>query len=227
MKNTIKNYIKNCIFRYKYRKHHVTISAGSKISARSHFEGHNHIGENAILDGHIGYGSYIGKDAKISGYIGKYVSIAPYVEVVNGLHPTGIYASTHPVFYSDRNCVGLHYGGKAKFSEFSYADAANKMAVVIGNDVWIGYRATLLAGVTIGDGAIVAAGAVVTKDVPPYTIVGGVPAKMIRKRFSDETIDLLLREKWWERSEDWIVKHYDDFENVEYLAESLKRENEG
>ena len=68
---------------------------------------------------------------------------------------------------------------------------------VIGNDVWIGYEAAIMAGVTIGDGAIIGTRAVVTKDVPPYTIVGGVPAKPIRKRFSDETISLLLELKWW------------------------------
>jgi len=73
----------------------------------------------------------------------------------------------------------------------------NKGDIVIGNDVWIGYEAVIMAGVTIGDGAIVGTRAVVTKDVPPYTIVGGVPAKPIRKRFSEETISALLEIKWW------------------------------
>lgn len=74
----------------------------------------------------------------------------------------------------------------------------NKGNIVIGNDVWIGYEAVILAGVTIGDGAIIGARAVVTKDVPPYTIVGGVPAKEIRKRFSEDDIDNLLKIKWWD-----------------------------
>lgn len=73
----------------------------------------------------------------------------------------------------------------------------NKGDIVIGNDVWIGYEAVILSGVTIGDGAIIGTRAVVTKDIPPYTIVGGVPAKMIRKRYSDEIISELLRIKWW------------------------------
>ncbi|AMA48402.1 CatB-related O-acetyltransferase [Flavobacterium covae] len=68
---------------------------------------------------------------------------------------------------------------------------------VIGNDVWIGHNATIMAGVTIGDGAIIATNATVTKDVSPYTIVGGNPAQVIRKRFSDEVIDLLLEKQWW------------------------------
>lgn len=74
----------------------------------------------------------------------------------------------------------------------------NRGDIVIGNDVWIGYEAVILAGVTIGDGAIVGTRAVVTKDVPPYTIVGGVPAKPIRRRFSEETIAALQRIRWWD-----------------------------
>ena len=83
----------------------------------------------------------------------------------------------------------------------------NKGDIIIGNDVWIGYEAVIMSGVTIGDGAIIAARAVVTKDVPPYTIVGGVPAKLIRKRFSDETIARLSEIKWWDWSYDRIKKN--------------------
>lgn len=83
----------------------------------------------------------------------------------------------------------------------------NKGDIVIGNDVWIGYDAIILAGVTIGDGAIIGARAVVTKDVPPYTIVGGVPAEPIRKRFTDETITKLLKIKWWDWSEEMIKEN--------------------
>ena len=80
----------------------------------------------------------------------------------------------------------------------------NKGNIVIGNDVWIGYEAVIMAGVHIGDGAIIAARAVVTKDVPPYTIVGGTPAKEIRKRFDAEIIEQLLILKWWDWSTDKI-----------------------
>ena len=78
----------------------------------------------------------------------------------------------------------------------------NKGDIVIGNDVWIGYEAVIMTGVTIGDGAIVGTRAVVTKDVPPYTIVGGVPAKPIRKRVADEVIARLLEIKWWDWSDE-------------------------
>lgn len=85
----------------------------------------------------------------------------------------------------------------------------NKGDIVIGNDVWIGFEAVILSGVTIGDGAIIGTRAVVTKDVPPYTIVGGVPAKPIRKRFSDEIISELLKLQWWNWSESRIKQNID------------------
>lgn len=83
----------------------------------------------------------------------------------------------------------------------------HKGDTTIGNDVWIGYNATILAGVTIGDGAIIATNATVTKDVEPYTIVGGNPAKEIRKRFTSEEIERLLELKWWDRDIKWISKN--------------------
>ena len=85
----------------------------------------------------------------------------------------------------------------------------NKGDIVIGNDVWIGYEAIILSGVTIGDGAIIASRAVVTEDVPPYTIVGGVPAKAIRKRFSEQTISHLLKIKWWDWTKERITQNID------------------
>jgi len=83
----------------------------------------------------------------------------------------------------------------------------NKGDIVVGNDVWIGYEAVILAGVTIGDGAIIGTRAVVTKDVPPYTIVGGVPAKPIRKRFDEDTIARLLELRWWDWPEERIAQN--------------------
>lgn len=83
----------------------------------------------------------------------------------------------------------------------------NKGDIVIGNDVWIGYEAVVMAGVTIGDGAIIGSRAVVTKDVPSYTIAGGVPAKPIRKRYSGETAATLLELKWWDWPEERITKN--------------------
>ena len=99
----------------------------------------------------------------------------------------------------------------------------NKGDIIIGNDVWIGYEAVILAGVTIGDGAIIGTRAVVTKDVPPYTIVGGVPAKPIKKRFSEETISALLEIQWWNLSKKRIAKNIGAIQsgNIEQLKQSM------
>ena len=98
----------------------------------------------------------------------------------------------------------------------------NKGDIILGNDVWVGYQAVILSGVTIGDGAIIGTRAVVTKDVPPYTIVGGVPAKPIRKRFSEETIAVLQDLRWWDWEEEKIARHIWDIQagNVEKLKEA-------
>lgn len=102
----------------------------------------------------------------------------------------------------------------------------NRGDIVIGNDVWIGYDAVVLAGVTVGDGAIIAARAVVTKGVPPYTIVGGVPARPIRRRFSDSEIDQLLELKWWDWPEEKIARSIGviqsgDLEGLKRAAEDV------
>ena len=99
----------------------------------------------------------------------------------------------------------------------------NKGDIVIGNDVWIGYEAVILAGVTIGDGAIIGTRAVVTKDVPPYTIVGGVPAKPIKRRFPEETISALLEVQWWNWSEERIARNIGAIQNgnIEQLKQSM------
>ena len=90
----------------------------------------------------------------------------------------------------------------------------NKGDIVVGNDVWIGFEAVIMAGVTIGDGAIIGSRAVVTKDVEPYSIVGGIPAKLIRKRFSEEKTLELLEMKWWNWSEEMIKKNLDRIMNT-------------
>ena len=95
----------------------------------------------------------------------------------------------------------------------------NKGDIIIGNDVWIGYEAVIMAGVTIGDGAVIGTRAVVTKDIEPYTIVGGVPAKLIKNRFNEETIKALLKIKWWDWDKDKIKKNIEAIKlgNVENL----------
>ena len=92
----------------------------------------------------------------------------------------------------------------------------------IGNDCWIGDKAFLVGGISIGDGAVVLAGAVVTKDVPPYAIVGGVPANIIRYRFDDTTISLMLKSQWWNKSPKWLRDNWKLFSDIEKFKEKLQ-----
>lgn len=129
--------------------------------------------------------------------IGKFCSIACGAKFLfNSANHTMTSLSTYtfPLFYEE---WGLE---KEKIAEAW----DNKGNIVIGNDVWIGYEAVILSGVTVGDGAVIGSRAVVTRDVPPYTIVGGVPARTIRRRFDEQTIEKLLGLKWWHWPEERI-----------------------
>lgn len=132
--------------------------------------------------------------------IGKFCSIACGSKFLftSANHALGSLSTyTFPIFFDE-------WGLDAKNIRSAWD---NKGDIVIGNDVWIGYEAVILPGVTIGDGAIIGTRAVVTKDVPPYTIVGGVPAKPIRRRFDDETIAELLRLRWWDWDKEKISRN--------------------
>ena len=217
----MKKTLKRLYLKFRNRGKAVFLSKGSNITIGSRFGGHNYIGERTQFEGSLGFGSYIAADSDITARIGKYVSIGPKVTVVKGSHPTRGFVSTHSAFYTPRSRVGLSYSEETAFCEFQQADPESKSSVVIGHDVWIGYGATLLEGVTVGHGAIIAAGAVVTKDVPPYTVVGGVPAKEIRKRFPQETIDKLLDFCWWDKDPQWLKEHAESFRNIETFVEQV------
>ncbi len=136
----------------------------------------------------IGRYSYVYGSSIAHTEIGAFCSIAGGCGIGGGSHPTD-WVSSSPVFYKGKNVL------KRNFSSNEYSEFAK---TAIGNDVWIGAKCSIKAGVTIGDGAVIGMGSVVTHDVPPYEIWGGNPARLIRKRFDDKTIEKLLELKWWE-----------------------------
>lgn len=154
--------------------------------------------------------------------IGRYCSIAGNVQLMGDSHPMER-LTTHPLTYHPvfEDIAREDYGREFLVEPYSVADAT----VTVGNDVWIGEGVLIAQGVTIGDGAVVAARSVVTKDVPPYTIVGGVPAKPIRQRFDTDLIDLLLEAKWWDFNFVDIPPHWSDPRRV--ARELLEKEAAG
>lgn len=216
--------VKQVVHRYKARKA-CSFEDNVIIDSFDRFEGMNRLTTDVtFLMSAIGYASYIGNRSFIKNTkIGRYTCIATDVMTVAGSHPTSKFVSIHPAFYSTRKQSGFTYVSEEKFSDFNYIDKHQKFTVMIGNDVWIGSGVKIMEGITIGDGAVVAAGAIVTKDVPPYAIVGGVPAKIIKYRFDEESIKKLLELKWWEKDQAWIKSHADDFDDVEKLLANTKR----
>lgn len=191
----------------------------TNINILSTFEGANVIGDNTKFYGRMGYGSYICNDCSIIGDIGRFTSIAAEVKNVQGVHPIGIpYATTSPMFFSLKKQTGTTFAKRQLFDEM-------RAPISIGNDCWIGQRTFFVGGLTIGDGAVVLAGSVVTKDVPPYAIVGGVPAKILKYRYDEETIHFLMEKKWWNMSIEWLKENSELLCDINKLKEVLQNRN--
>ncbi len=177
---------------------------------------HVWIREHCKIDRNISIGDYtfINEYTRIDSNtksIGKYCSISHNVKIGMGPHPLN-FLSTSPVLY-------LKKRGFVK--EDLYDEFEDKGYTEIGNDVLIGANAVIMAGITIGDGAVVAAGSIVTKNVPPYAIVGGNPAVIIKFRFKNSIIEQLLIKQWWNYDIDKLKASYKSFNNIEVFLEQF------
>ncbi len=164
--------------------------------------------------GKLGKYSYIGNNSFVSDTdIGNFTSISTDCYIGGTLHPTD-WVSTSPVFHKWENIMKKNFA-RHEFEIFK--------RTTIGNDVWIGNRVMIKAGVKIADGAVIGMGSIVTKDIGPYEIWAGNPARLIRKRFDDETIEAFEKMKWWEWDDNKIEKYADTFTVPAELIEAWKR----
>lgn len=152
--------------------------------------------------------------------IGKYCSVAPNVTISPGNHPSN-FLSTHPFIFD------TSYKERFNTNDNAFSIGENKFTI-IENDVWIGSNAIISEGIKIGNGAIIAAGSVITKDVPPYSVVGGVPGKIIKYRFQQETIDLIQNSKvkWWDLTPEKLGENIHLFYKEGDIINFIKKINE-
>src|ERR1041385_1660369 len=200
------------VLKVRYFSHNLRIGymAVARRTTFGHFNTlYDHVYLHKVTLGDM---TYIARATRIfNASIGNFSCIGPEVLIGLGRHPTEGFVSSHPAFYSLMGQAQICFTKRQKFEEFQ--------PIRIGNDVWIGARVVVLDGAEIGDGAIVAAGSVVAGKIPPYAVVGGIPARVIRYRFDDETVAELLESRWWELSPETLRANADAFESMEAFRE--------
>jgi len=209
--DTVKYFLKRF---WVVRKYRILIHRKARVDLNTFFEGGNSVGKaSEVYKARIGFGTYIANNTTIrKTKIGKYCAIGDNVRTFLGQHPTKEFVSVHPAFFSTAKQAGFTFIEEQLFEEHKYIDEKKKYVVEIGNDVWIGNNVMIMDGVRIGDGAVIAAGSIVTKNVEPYSIVGGIPAKSIGKRF-------LLKFKWWGKGYKWIKRNSKYFTSITKFIE--------
>lgn len=217
---SLKKLLKLTYIRLKFRRKNIRISNRSDVSTKSVFEGYNIIKENVYFKGKIGRFSYIGANSYINAKIGRFTSIAPNVKVLISSHPyTYPFVSTCPAFFSIKKQCNRTFVKEDKFQEQKFA--YDGFSIEIGNDCWIGDSVMIVSGVKIGDGAVILAGAVVTKDVEPYSIVGGVPCVLKKFRYEKADIEYLRKLQWWNKPIEWLERNSTLFTDFELLKKTL------
>ena len=217
--------IKRYIIKQKLKKKFdVSFGLNTAVNLQCNFEGKNVVGANTtLMNSSLGLATYISSNCKLNKIkIGRFCSLGQNIKNGIGRHPSTTFVSSHPCFFSPNKQAGFTFSNESIFDEHLYIDSKKEFYVEIGNDVWIGNDVTLFDGVKIGDGAIIANGAIVTKDVAPYSIVGGVPAKLIKMRFSESQILILSKFKWWNKDFDWIKENHSNFSNIENFIHFIK-----
>lgn len=212
-----------CYHKYKHR-HLVRFDSTAHLSYRCQFEGMNKVYPHSSFLGKMGRGSYIGNDCHISADIGRFTSIGNHVTQILESHPyKGPFVTTSPMFYSLRRQNGHTFAKRQMAEEYRYYDNEREIAFRIGNDCWVGNDVCFIGGVQVGDGAVILTRALVTKDVLPYAIVGGIPAKVIGYRYDEETIDFLMKVQWWNKDVKWIEEHWESFSDMERFKKEWRR----
>jgi acetyltransferase-like isoleucine patch superfamily enzyme len=217
MINYLKKTVRFFYTKFKYAKF-VKFDSSVLIGKGSTFLGMNKLHSNSNFKGQLGLGSYIGPRTHFSGEIGNFSSIGPDVKVISGTHPyKHPFVSTSPAFYSLRKQNGSTLTKTQRFDETLMLDKEQGITVSIGHDCWLGDRVLVIGGVSIGNGAMILAGSIVTKNIPPFAIVGGVPAKIIKYRFDQSTIDFLETFKWWDNDVYWLKNNIELMNNMDKL----------
>lgn len=221
----IKCLLRTLRLKYIARKGKSHVSIKCSIYDKVNIEDHVMIyGKTQLGNCHIGLGTYIQTNCELfDTRIGRFCSVANYVRIIRGTHPSSGYISTHPAFFSIQKQAGFSFVEKQKFVERKHTKDDQEYHTLIGNDVWICDGVHILEGIHIGNGAIIAAGAVVTEDVPPYAIVGGIPAKVIKYRFKQEQIVELESFQWWNKEYNWIDINANNFENFELFNNIIRK----